>query len=225
MVKPEISAKEDKTEERDADLARGALVRAAFRLEWLTVGWMLVEAGVALAAGHAAHSLLLESFGLDSIIELFSAGVLIWRLSVELRRGRAVSEAAERRAGRIAGGLLFGLALYVVGAAGLRLLSHRAADFSLPGLLVSLAAIPVMYALARRKLSLADRLGSKALRADAMESIACGWLSFVVAGGMLARLATDVWWLDPALSLVIVGLLVKEGLEALRGECCHCAAD
>jgi divalent metal cation (Fe/Co/Zn/Cd) transporter len=87
------------TEARD----RADLIRSVFRLEWLTVGWMLVEAGVALGAGIAAGSLALTAFGLDSLIELASAGVLIWRLTMELRRGRAFSEGAERRASRIAG--------------------------------------------------------------------------------------------------------------------------
>ena len=61
---------------------RSALIREAFRLEWLTIGWMTVEAVVAIASGLAAASLVLTAFGLDSIIELASAGVLIWRLRV-----------------------------------------------------------------------------------------------------------------------------------------------
>ena len=81
---------------------RVTLIRRAFRLEWLTIIWMMVETAVAISAGVVAHSLLLFAFGIDSVIEIVSACVLIWRLSVELRRGRAFSEAAERRASRIA---------------------------------------------------------------------------------------------------------------------------
>ena len=100
------------------DPNRPALIRQAFRLEWLTVAWMVVEAVVAVACGLAAGSLVLLAFGLDSGIELISAGVLIWRLSVELRRGQAFSERAERLADRIGGGLLLALAAYVVASAG-----------------------------------------------------------------------------------------------------------
>jgi hypothetical protein len=89
---------------------RAALIREAFRLEWFTVAWMAVEAIIALTSGIAAHSISLMAFGIDSLIELASAGVLIWRLSVELKHGRAFSETAERIASRIAGGLLFALA-------------------------------------------------------------------------------------------------------------------
>ena len=94
----------------------------------------------------------------------------------------------------------------------------RRAEFSWPGLLVSLAAIPIMWLLSRQKLQIAEALGSRALRTDAVESITCGWLSFVVLIGLLAQLALGAWWVDTATSLVIVWLLVKEGREAWQGE-------
>jgi divalent metal cation (Fe/Co/Zn/Cd) transporter len=197
---------------------RETLVREAFRLEYLTVTWMVVEAGVAIGAGVAARSVTLLAFGIDSVIELASAVVLIWRLTVELRRGQSFAEAADRTASRIGAALLFGLAAYVVVAAGWSLWTRQGAEFSWPGLLVSLAAIPIMWLLSRRKLRLADALASRALRADAMESITCGWLSFVVLIGLLAQRALGAWWVDALTSLVIVGLLVKEGREAWKAE-------
>jgi len=202
----------------NVDLQRQRLIRQAFHLEWLTVGWMAVEAAVAVASGIVAHSITLMAFGLDSVIELASAGVLIWRLSSELRFGRAVSEAAERTARRIAGGLLFALAAYVAAAAAWSLWHGEGADFSWPGLLVALLAIPLMLVLARRKLALADRLGSRALRAVAAESIACLWLSVVVVIGLAAQRAFGAWWIDPVTSLAIVWFLVKEGREAWEAE-------
>ena len=200
---------------------RATLIRKAFRLEWLSITWMTVEAAVAIGAGFAAHSLLLMAFGIDSVIELVSASVLIWRLSVELRHGAAFSEAAEYRASRIAGVLLLGLALYVVAAAIWGLWQHQGAEFSTPGLVLTIAAIPIMYVLSRQKLAVAAQLGSRALRADAIESIACGWLSFVVVAGLVAQLALGAWWVDSVASLAIVYLLIKEGREAWNGsECC-----
>ena len=96
---------------------REALIREAFRLEWLTIGWMSVEAAIAIASGIAAGSLVLTAFGLDSLIELASGGALMWRLLVELRHGQTFSEDAERAASRLAGGLLFALAAYITIAA------------------------------------------------------------------------------------------------------------
>ena len=74
--------------------SRTDLVRQAFWLEWLTIAWMVIEAALTLWSGYIAHSITLLAFGLDSIIELISAGVLVWRLNVELRHGQAFSEEA-----------------------------------------------------------------------------------------------------------------------------------
>ena len=202
---------------------RRPLIREAFRLEWWTIGWMAIEAIVATAAGVASGSLVLMAFGLDSVVELISAGVLMWRLSVELRDGHAFSENAERIASRIGGALLIALAAYVVIAAGWNLWTRHAEEFSLPGFIVTLLAIPVMRYLARRKIELANQLGSLALRADAMESVTCGWLSVVAVVSLGAQAVSGMWWIDSIGSLAIVWLLVKEGREAWRGECCaHC---
>lgn len=201
---------------------RADLVQRAFRLEWLTVGWMIIEAVVAIGSGVAAGSLVLLAFGLDSIIELLSAGVLIWRLAVELRHGQAFSERAERLAGRIGGLLLFALAAYVIVAAGWSLSAPGTARFSPLGIMVTALAIPIMRWLARRKLALAGLLGSQAMRADAMESIACFWLSLVAVVSLALQAVTGAWWIDPAGSLAIVWLLVREGREAWSGEPCGC---
>jgi divalent metal cation (Fe/Co/Zn/Cd) transporter len=198
--------------------ARANLIREAFWLEHLSVGWMVIEAGVAISSGVAARSITLLAFGVDSLIELASAGVLIWRLTVELRHGQSFADAIERRASRIGGLLLLALAAYVVIAAGWSFWTAQGQEFSWLGLAVSLTAIPLMWVLSRRKLRLADALGSRALRTDAVESIACGWLSLVVVVGLLAQLALGAWWVDAITSLGIVWFLVKEGREAWEGE-------
>src|SRR5271165_3904284 len=105
----------DSTALRRAD--RLGLVRQALRLECATLAWMAIEAVVAIGGAMQANSVSLLAFGIDSLIELASAGVLLWRLTVELRHGQAFAESAERTASRIAGGLLFVLAAYVVAAA------------------------------------------------------------------------------------------------------------
>jgi len=201
---------------------RRRLVRQAFQLEWLTIGWMAIEAAVAIISGVAAHSLSLLAFGVDSIIELVSAGVLVWRLTVELQHGEAFSEAAERAASRIGGALIFSLAAYVVVSAGWTLWNREGEAFSLSGLIVALIAIPTMYVLARAKLRLAGRLGSRALRADAVESAACFYLSGAVAAGLVNQWLFDVWWIDAVTSLAIVYFLIREGREAWQDEdCCE----
>lgn len=202
-------------------LERAMLIRRAFRLEWLTVGWMIIEAAVAIGAAVAARSLSLAAFGLDSVIELASAGVLIWRLTVELRHGQVFSERAERIASRIGGALLFGLAVFIIVAAAWSIAVRHGEAFSIPGMIVTLLAMPIMAFLARRKIALADQLGSRAMRADAVESITCGWLSLVVVIGLIADLLIGAWWVDSVTSLAIVWFVVKEAREAWSGEECE----
>jgi len=196
------------------------MVRRAFRLEWLSAAWMLIEAMVAIGSGIAAHSLSLVAFGADSIIELASAGVLLWRLNVEMRLGEDFPEIAEHRASKTAGALLFALAAYVIASAAYGLSRHEGQEFSGPGFVLALLAMPIMYFLATAKMRIADQIGSRALRADAVESITCGYLSSMVVLGLLAQLLFGAWWIDSVASLAIVVLLAKEAREAWRGEDC-----
>lgn len=199
---------------------RVALIRQALRLEWLTLGWMVIEAGVAIAAGVIAGSLTLTAFGFDSVIELLSASVLIWRLKQEWRHGAEFSQRAERIAAQAGAFLLFLLAATIVVGAVWSLWMHHGAEFSIPGTIVATLAMPVMYVLARRKLDVADKLGSRAMRADAVESITCGWLSSVVVIGLVANLLLGVWWIDAVTSLAVVWFVVREAREAWAGEDC-----
>jgi divalent metal cation (Fe/Co/Zn/Cd) transporter len=199
---------------------RARLISQAFRLEWFTVAWMTIECAAAIGAGIIAHSISLTAFGIDSLIELASAGVLMWRLSVELKYGHSFSENAERIASKIGGFLLFALAAYIIVAAAWGSWMRKGEAFSWSGLLVTVLAIPIMYLLAKRKLAVAAKLGSRALRADAVEAITCGWLSFVVVLGLLAQLALNAWWVDSVTSLAILWLVLKEGREAWKAEPC-----
>jgi len=52
-------------------------IRLALALTYITLGWMTIEGAASLLLGWASKSLLLEAFGIDSVIELFSAAVLL----------------------------------------------------------------------------------------------------------------------------------------------------
>jgi divalent metal cation (Fe/Co/Zn/Cd) transporter len=132
--------------------------------------------------------------------------------------------AVEHRASGIGGILLFALATYVVISAGWGFLTKQGEEFSVPGLVVVLAAIPIMYLLAKRKIAIAEKIGSPALRTDAVESITCGWLAAVVVVGLIAQYLTGAWWVDSVTSVGIVWFLVKEGREAWTGEACGCSS-
>jgi divalent metal cation (Fe/Co/Zn/Cd) transporter len=197
-------------------LPAGALHRIQ-RIQAITIAWMSLEAAVALTAAWRAHSPALAAFGGDSAIELLSAGVVLWRF-----RSPAAREADERKAARIAGTLLYLLAIYVVAAAALNLLGHGEARPSYLGMGILAAAALVMPWLAREKRRLSAATGSAALRADAAESALCAYLSLIALAGLALHAVWHLDWADPAAALLITPLIVWEAREAIRGKACGC---
>ena len=197
-------------------------LRLALTLTYVTLAWMTIEGGASLWLGTKSHSLLLDSFGLDSVLELVSAAVLLWRLQTEVRGAEEQASAdVERRASTIVGRLLFVLAGYVGVMSIYGLVFHHVTDTheSAWGILIGLTAKIGMPLLAASKLKVAARLRSKALRADAMEAVTCGYLSIVLIVGLAATRLFGWWWLDSVASLVLIPFLIKEGREAVSGEC------
>ena len=202
-------------------------VQLALWLTYITIGWMTIEGAAALLLGWASKSLLLEAFGIDSLIELFSGGVLLWRLKVEAR-GAVTSghvEAVERRAAKWVGYSLYLLVVYVLLNSGYGLfIAKRITDTheSAWGILIGIVAKVGMPILAGYKIKVATRLNSRALRADAVESIVCGYLSIVLMVGLAATRILGWWWLDSVAALALIPFIIKEAREAIRGECdCH----
>src|SRR6266568_6036266 len=204
--------------------SRADAVRLALLLTYITLGWMTIEGAASLLLGWASKSLLLEAFGIDSVIELFSAAVLLWRLRVE-SSDTATSEhvkLVERRAARLVGYSLYTLFFYVVLNSGYGLfIAKRITDTheSVWGILIGAVAKIGMPILAGYKLKVAARLNSRALRADAVESITCGYLSIVLMVGLAATRILGWWWLDSVAALALIPFLIKEGREAIRGQC------
>jgi divalent metal cation (Fe/Co/Zn/Cd) transporter len=200
-------------------------LRAGIRVERLTIVWMVIEAAVSVGAGLAAGSIALVSFGVDSVIELVSAGVLLRRLRMETVEGpTARIERAERQAGRVAGWSLLALAAYVVIQSALDLWTRTAAQPSPVGIVLAAAALLVMPALIRTKRAVASSLNSPALKGDAACGVACVYMAATLLAGLLLRATLGWWWADPVAALGIVFFIVREGREALtahdRCGCC-----
>ena len=204
-------------------LERNSPRRAALRLEIITIIWMVIEAAVAIGAGIIARSLLLVAFGIDSAIELASAIVVYRRfrfeVTEELKTPLPSANDTERKTARVAGYLLFLLSAYVLLEAIFGLVTRHAAETSPIGIAIAVIAAVGMPLLARAKLRVADRIGSRSLRADAMETITCGYLAWILLAGLALNAMTHWWWIDSVASLAIVPLLIREGWEAVSGEC------
>ena len=192
---------------------RTALLRRGIVLEGVTVGYNALEGAIAIVAGLAAGSVALTGFGVDSVIEV-SSGVLVWwRLRAEL--GAApVGPSAEARAARGAGILLLGLAVYLIVESGRRLLTGDRPRESVVGIALMVLSLIVMPLLARAKLRVASALNSRALRADAHETIVCAWLSLTTLVGLALNATLGWWWADPVAALAMLPLIIREGLEA-----------
>ena len=201
-------------------MARPALIRRGLLLEYLTVGWNVVEGFVAVLAGIASGSIALIAFGVDSIVETISGVVLIWRLKSE-ERGELDEEGIERierRAELLVGVSFMILAAYVAFESIRTLITAEAPDPSPVGIILTTVSIGVMLWLARAKYETGVALGSRALIADSHQTRACWYLSAVALVGLALNALLGWWWADPVAALAIVVLLVREGWEALNGE-------
>ena len=189
------------------------------KLEYLTLGWNTLEGLVAIAAGTIAGSVSLTAFGLDSVIELTSGAALLWRMSVD--SNEELRERNEKRALRIVGACFLILTAYIVYESGSDLLFHRTPERSIPGIFLACASLVAMPLLSRAKRRVARQLNSAAMRADAKQTEFCAWLSGILLAGLFLNAAFGMWWADPAAALVMSPLIVREAVEALRGE--HCS--
>jgi divalent metal cation (Fe/Co/Zn/Cd) transporter len=175
--------------------------------------WMVAEATVAITAGLVAASIALVGFGLDSVIELFSAAIVVWQL-----RGEVAGQDRETRAVRLIGVTFFALAAYLT-VQGIRDLAIQARPgHSIPGLAVTAAALVVMPVLAIAKRRTGQALGNRTLVADSAETAFCAFTSAAALLGVGLNAWLGWWWADPAAALIIAALAVREGIECWEGE-------
>jgi divalent metal cation (Fe/Co/Zn/Cd) transporter len=185
------------------------------------MAYNVAEGAIALWAGMHAGSIALVGFGLDSYIECAAAAALLWRLTLEARDAHAAAvETSEQRVHRLVGATFIALALYVVGQAGWTLATRHAPEESVVGIILAVASLVIMPLVAWGKLHAAQAIHSRALRAEAKETLACSYLSLTLLLGLVAHAAAGWWWADPMAALLMVPWLVKEGLEGLRDEPC-----
>ena len=192
-------------------------IRRIQRVQTVTIAWMSVEAAASLFAAWRARSPALLAFGGDSAIEFLSAVVVLWRF-----RASAVHGDAERRAARVAGTLLFALAVFVAVTSVTSLLGYSEPNPTFLGITILVAAAVVMPWLAKEKRRLSGATGSAALRADAAQSALCAYLSLIALAGLAINAIWHVKWADPISALAVLPLIVWEGREAMRGKACGC---
>lgn len=197
---------------RRPQLQRGIL------LEYLTVGWNIIEGFVAVSSGAVSGSIALIGFGVDSFIETSSGGILLWRLGAE-HRGHG-AEKLERKALKLVGLSFLLLAAYVAFDSTNSLLEREAPERSILGIAIAVLSLIVMPWLAHAKRKTAAHLNSAALHADSRQSSLCACLSAILLGGLLLNALLGWWWADPVAALGMVPIILNEGREALKGVAC-----
>ena len=196
---------------------REAQTRAGRRIEYLSVAWTSLEALAGITAGVVAGSIALIGFGADSVIEVASSAVLLWRLS-----DHELGEQREHIALKLVGISFLLLAVYVAYESIESLVTHQPPRVSYFGIVFSALCLVVMPLLARAKRRVASRLNSAALQADSRQSSICAYLAAILLGGLAFNALLGWWWADPLAALVMLPIIAKEGFEALRGEPCGC---
>jgi len=186
-------------------------------LEYFTIGWNVVEAFVAVIAGWWAGSIALVGFGLDSVIESVSGVILLWRLKKELSgTSEERTEELERKALLGVGLTFWLLAAYIAYEAVGKLIAREAPQSSMVGIILAIISLVVMPLLALGKRLVAERIDSRALEADAMETIVCAYLSFTLLLGLALNALLGWWWADPVAAIFMLPVLIKEGYEAVK---------
>ena len=200
------------------DVNRSELVRRGRYLEYFTIGYNSLEGLIAVSAGLLAGSIALVGFGFDSLIEVTSGAVLLWRLYADVDEARR--ERVEAISLRIVGICFMALALYVIHDSAESLLRRQTPDESLIGIVLAAVSLIVMPLLVRAKRRVARGINSGALMADSKQTELCTYLSAILLGGLLLNALFGWWWADPVAALIMVPIIAKEGIEALRGETC-----
>jgi divalent metal cation (Fe/Co/Zn/Cd) transporter len=195
-----------------------ALVRRGLRLSYATLSYNCLEGIIAILAGLAAGSIALVGFGADSLIEVTASITAIWRLRTDSDPVRR--ERSERISLRLIGALFLALAAYVAADAIHSLLTRQAPDASPVGLVLAVASLIVMPLLANAKRKVAVAMGSGALAAESRQTMLCTYLSAILLGGLILNAALGWWWADPVAALVMVPIIAREGIDAVRGRAC-----
>ncbi|MFP6570812.1 MAG: cation transporter [Dehalococcoidia bacterium] len=201
---------------------RQQLLGRGLRLEFVSIGWNLVEGVVAIAAGIAAGSVALVGFGVDSFVESSSAAVIVWRIFAEMRNNSAARvQSVERISQRLVATSLVLLGIYVMYESVTALAWQERPDASLPGVIIAALSLTVMWWLARSIRSVGQQLHSHSIESDSAQTLACWWMSLSLLVGLTLNLLFGWWWADPAAGIVISIVVFREGWNSWQGkECC-----
>jgi divalent metal cation (Fe/Co/Zn/Cd) transporter len=198
---------------------RQAVAKRGKRLEYFTIAWNCLEGLVAVGAGAIAGSISLIGFGIDSFIEVTSGAALLWRMAVD--SDEQARERNERLSLRIVGACFLGLSTYIACESISDLTAGKAPERSVAGIILASVSLIAMPILSRAKKKVGEELGSAAMNADARQTDFCVYLSGILLAGLLLNAMLRWWWADPVAAIIMVPIIAKEGINAVKGRTCR----
>ncbi|MCJ7769363.1 MAG: cation diffusion facilitator family transporter [Dehalococcoidales bacterium] len=192
------------------------LYKKGLFLEYITVVYNVFEAIASIVFGSIAGSVALVGFGLDSVVESLSGLILIWRLRQHGKITAADEERIEKRARKLVAATFFILGSYILYESVEKLAVREIPEPSLPGIIIAILSIIILPVLTWQKYKTGKKINSRALMADARETLVCAFLSVALLLGLGANYLFGFWQADPIVGLIIVAFLFREGWEVLR---------
>lgn len=197
----------------------------AFSLAVFTISYNLLEGLVSIFFGISDETLTLFGFGVDSFIEVMS-GIGILAMVLRIRQNPdAPRSQFERTALRVTGTSFYLLAVGLAATAILNVFTAHKPETTLPGLVISLISIAVMWALVTAKRKVGRALQSPPILADANCTMVCIYMSIVLLASSLIYELTGFGFIDSIGALGLIYFSYNEGKESFEkaaGMECDC---
>lgn len=192
------------------------LFQYALYLGLFTVFYNLLEGLVSIYFGISDETITLFGFGVDSFIEVLS-GIGIVAMVLRIRHNPDTPRSQfERTALRITGTSFYLLAVGLAVTAVYNLVSGHKPATTLPGLVIALVSIAVMWALVAGKRRVGRALDSAPILADANCTMVCIYMSVVLLAASLVYQFTGFGWVDSLGALGLIYFSYGEGKEAFE---------
>lgn len=198
---------------------------------WLaifTIIYNLAEGLIAIFFGISDETLTLFGFGVDSFIEVAS-GLGILAMITRIRQNPDTDRSAfEKTALRITGTSFYILAAGLGVTAVFNIFIGHKPETTMPGIIISVISITIMWALVAGKRKVGRALNSMPILADANCTLVCVYMSVVLLVSSLIYELTGFGFVD---SLGAIGLIYfsynegKEAFEKAAGLECDCEDD
>lgn len=199
------------------------LHKKAFYLSVFTVVYNFLEGIISIFVGYLSGSVALVGFGADSFVESVSGGIMIWRFRAHGNLTVQEEEKIESKSAKLVAYSFFILGAYILFESLKKLILREHPESSIIGIIIAIASIIVMPILFYLKYSIGKSIASRSLVADSKQTLACLYLSFALLIGLGLNYLFGFWWADPAVGLIIVVFLIREGYETLKEDrLCSC---